>query len=323
MNPMIAQLAATDRNPAQETQYQQLLQQAGIPFTIQGGKTNVQGFGFGGNGTGPQAESFFGSGGSGGNTASNAMDIMKQAQQFQVQQNQPAIQTLQTQAQSLPDQYAALLNEIKGAGTAATNYGIMGAGQNLAARGITPDSALYNTTVSQAIAPIGQQYGGLEASLGQGSVQTLNDLAGSIAALQAGNVPGAENFSANISALQNALQIAKLPRETGGMVYNPATNTFTTAPVNTPNTSVNTQNTPVNTSNTTVNTPNTTVNSTPTSTTQSGGGAAAANAFIASLPQNNQNGINPNLLGGINLGNVKGLPTSMNQSNTFGGLSLK
>ena len=246
------------------------------------------------------------------------MALMRQAQQFQVQQNQPAIQTLKSQAQSLPDQYAALLNEIKGAGTAATNYGIMGAGQNLAARGITPDSALYNTTVSQAIAPIGQQYGGLEAQLGQGSVQTLTDLAGSIAALQAGNVPGAQNFSANISALQNALQIAQLPRETSGMVYNPATNTFTTAPVNTPTTT-----TPAVTAQTT---PTTVVNTQPTTTqqtTQPGGGAAAANAFLASLPQNNQNGINPNLLGGINLGQVKGLPTSMNQGNTFGGLSLR
>lgn len=212
MNPMIAQLAATDRNPAQETQYQQLLQQAGIPFTVQGGKTNVQGFGFGGNGTGPQAESFFGVGG-GASTSSatnTALDAMKQAQAFQVAQNQPAIQTLQSQAQSLPDKYAALLNEIKGAGTVATNYGIRAAGENLAARGITPDSALFNTTTAESIAPIGLQYGGLESELGQGSISTLTGLAGSIAALQAGNVPSAQNFGANISALQNALAIARL-----------------------------------------------------------------------------------------------------------------
>lgn len=145
-----------------------------------------------------------------GAASTDPVALMKQAQAFQVQQNQPAISTLGSLQSSLPDQYAALLNEIKGAGTAATNYGIMGAGQNLAARGITPDSALYNTTVSQAIAPIGQQYGGLEAQLGEGSVQTLTGLAGSIAALQAGNVPSAQNFSANISALQNALAIAQL-----------------------------------------------------------------------------------------------------------------
>lgn len=150
------------------------------------------------------------SGAPGGDSSSSAIDAMKQAQAFQVQQNQPAIATLGSQATSLPDQYAALLAEIKGAGSAATNYGIQGANENLAARGITPDSALYNTTVAGAIAPIGLQYGGLEAQLGEGSVSTLTGLAGSIASLQAGNVPSAQTFGANISSLQNALQIAQL-----------------------------------------------------------------------------------------------------------------
>lgn len=151
-----------------------------------------------------------GGGATGGASSTDPMALVRQAQQFQVEQNQPAIQTLQKQSQTLPDQYSALLAEIKGAGSAATNYGIMGANENLAARGITPNSALYNTTVAGAIAPIGLQYGGLEAQLGQGSVQTLTDLAGSIAALQAGNVPSAQNFGANISSLQNALAIARL-----------------------------------------------------------------------------------------------------------------
>lgn len=178
-------------NPVQRTQYQQLLGNAGLPPNATPGSTPSS----------PSAST---------PTASNAVDLMKQAQQYQVQQNAPAIATLGSVQQSLPDQYAALLAEIKGAGTVATNYAIQGAGENLAARGITPDSALFNTTVGSAIAPIGLQYGGLEAQLGQGSVQTLTDLAGSIAALQAGNVPQAMNFGGNIAALQNALQIAQL-----------------------------------------------------------------------------------------------------------------
>lgn len=48
---VLQQLAKTDRNPAQETQYQQELSAAGIPFTVENGKANVAGFGTGGNGS--------------------------------------------------------------------------------------------------------------------------------------------------------------------------------------------------------------------------------------------------------------------------------
>lgn len=46
---MLQQLYKTGRNPAQEKQYQQLLREAGIPFTVQDGKTIVSGYGAGGN----------------------------------------------------------------------------------------------------------------------------------------------------------------------------------------------------------------------------------------------------------------------------------
>ncbi|HEX9060857.1 MAG TPA: hypothetical protein VF941_11815 [Clostridia bacterium] len=55
----LVDLASTDRNPMQEQDYQTQLKSANIPFTIENGKANVQGFGIGGNGTGDQAQSFF------------------------------------------------------------------------------------------------------------------------------------------------------------------------------------------------------------------------------------------------------------------------
>ena len=45
----LQQLSITDRNPVQETRYQQLLSQAGTPFTLDNGKASVAGFGTGGN----------------------------------------------------------------------------------------------------------------------------------------------------------------------------------------------------------------------------------------------------------------------------------
>lgn len=52
-------LASMDRNPIQDTQFRKLLEQSGIPFTVDNGRTNVTGFGFGGNTARPMAESFF------------------------------------------------------------------------------------------------------------------------------------------------------------------------------------------------------------------------------------------------------------------------
>lgn len=43
------QLSKTDRNPIQETRYQELLRQMGIPFSFQDNKAYIQGFGTGGN----------------------------------------------------------------------------------------------------------------------------------------------------------------------------------------------------------------------------------------------------------------------------------
>lgn len=55
----LAQYAAMDRNPIQEQEYQKLLTASNIPFTLEGGKANVTGFGVGGNAYGDQARSFF------------------------------------------------------------------------------------------------------------------------------------------------------------------------------------------------------------------------------------------------------------------------
>ena len=58
----LQKLAATDRNPSQESRYRELLTQANIPFTTGGGfsmNTNVQGFGTGGNAYGDAAGAFF------------------------------------------------------------------------------------------------------------------------------------------------------------------------------------------------------------------------------------------------------------------------
>lgn len=52
-------LAATDRNPIQEGEFQRALRERGIGFDIRDGRTFVEGFGSGGNTARPLAEQFF------------------------------------------------------------------------------------------------------------------------------------------------------------------------------------------------------------------------------------------------------------------------
>lgn len=58
----LIQLAGSDRNPIQDEEFQALLKGSGYGYTVDGGKTNVAGFGFGGNNAMDQARSFFAGG---------------------------------------------------------------------------------------------------------------------------------------------------------------------------------------------------------------------------------------------------------------------
>lgn len=203
----------------------------------------LQAAGDSGNPTGVYSPGqFFGSsGGGGGNTAQSALDLMKQAQAFQVQQNQPAIASLQTEGTSLQQQYADMLKEIQGGQSAQTTFTTGAVNSSLAQRGIDPNSVYGQEQFGSALTPVNQQYGGLEAQLAQGSADTLLGLAQSIAGLQAGNVPQAMNFGANIAGLANALAVQQLanqaPINTTGNVF--ANGSFQSLPVNTPPTKTN------------------------------------------------------------------------------------
>lgn len=55
----LQQLAKTGRNPIEEREYQDLLKASNVPFTVENGVANVQGFGIGGNTAGEAAATFF------------------------------------------------------------------------------------------------------------------------------------------------------------------------------------------------------------------------------------------------------------------------
>lgn len=147
----------------------------------------------------------------GGNTTTtsavtNPLDLAKQAQQLQIQANQPAIQTLNTQKSSLDQKYDDLLKSIDASQGVALDKQTLATNSELAKRGITADSGIAQTEQASAALPVTTQFGQLKANTGVQREQDLNTLAANIASLQAGNVPGALSFSTGVGSLQNQAQ---------------------------------------------------------------------------------------------------------------------
>lgn len=142
----------------------------------------------------------------------NLMKSAQQLQNFQVQANQPAIQTLQSQYNpttgtgALTQAYGSLLQSITQEEQPALNQTTLGAAQSLASRGILPTSALYQQTVGSALLPVTAQFGQLTAQTGLGETQDLAAVAGSIAQLQAGNPTASITGAQNLLGLQQTAQ---------------------------------------------------------------------------------------------------------------------
>ena len=84
------------------------------------------------------------------NIANNPMAAAKQAQQMQIQANQPAIQTLQTQETSLAQQYKDLLTSVTNQGQAAMNTATSGENAYLGQHGLLSQAGVGNNQLSQA-----------------------------------------------------------------------------------------------------------------------------------------------------------------------------
>ncbi len=136
-----------------------------------------------------------------------AVNSAQALQQFQVQANQPAIQTLQNQYNpstgggALVDKYNDLLSSIKGVGSVAVNQATLGAANELGQRGLLPSSSLYQQSVGSALQPVTSGIQQNLATVGLGEQQDLGNIANQIAQLQAGNP------TASITGAQNLLQL--------------------------------------------------------------------------------------------------------------------
>lgn len=153
----------------------------------------------------------------------NLLDTAKQLQQFQVQANQPAIQTLQSQQGDLKTKYDDLLASIKGQQATAEGYTTRATSSELGRRGLLPQSEEGQRTIASALQPLASQYQGLTAQTGLAQEQDMMSLAQKIASLQAGNPEGASSQalsllgvqqSASNAAAQIALQQQQMQQQT-------------------------------------------------------------------------------------------------------------
>lgn len=127
------------------------------------------------------------------------------AQELYQQQQGSAISGLQTQKAGLAGQYGSLLQTVTGEYQPLINQTTQTAGAAESARGLTPDSQLYQQQVQGALQPV---YGAEAANaqqIGQGSIADTNTLAQAIAAAQQG---GAQ-FGATLPLQFGSLSLAQ------------------------------------------------------------------------------------------------------------------
>jgi hypothetical protein len=169
------------RNPGQETEYQNLLRQHNLAS----------------NATPDSYES------------DKALSTAKQAQQMQIEANQPAIATLNQHKTDLDSKYKDLLTSITASEQPALDAQTVATNNELGRRGITSDSGLAQNQMAKSLLPITTQFGQLQADTGVSHENDLTSLAQQIASLQAGNIPNALNFGNSTQSLaQQAQQIA-------------------------------------------------------------------------------------------------------------------
>lgn len=175
-----------------------------------------------------------------------------------IQQSQPEISTLQqyynpsSGSGILSQQYGSILNQIVGAGSAATGIQSNVTNTQLAQRGILPSSLTGQETLANTLLPMTQQIGSTEAGFTQQYGQQVLGIGSTIGALQSGSPALSlnsaqgllnlqapqENFAGTVGPTYQNLQLAGslagaslgttgLIQTTGAneALYNPANNT--------------------------------------------------------------------------------------------------
>lgn|SRR3990167_5499880 len=157
-------------------------------------------------------------------TVQRALDMTRQAYQPAVsslQAGMPEIsqrfetqkQQLQAEVEPLQQRYQRLLDQIKGSEQQSVQRESIAQANELGRRGILPSSGLYEQTVSKALQPINEQFGGLTADVGfqqEAGLRNLQNLISNLPLQQTEAQRAVQNAVAQLQAGggQNAIQTA-------------------------------------------------------------------------------------------------------------------
>lgn len=142
-----------------------------------------------------------------------AQQTIKAAQavrDFNIQSNQPAIASYEASKVPLNQRYQNLLNTIKGNQTVAENRQTVTTGNELAKRGLSNDSGVYQQEMTNAVNPVTQGFTNqYEGALANQNVD-LSAIENAIASLKTGNPESSVSAALNIgSQEQQAQQFAQ------------------------------------------------------------------------------------------------------------------
>lgn len=133
------------------------------------------------------------------------VDTAKRLNEFQVQQNQPAIQSLESSKQPLQQRYSDLVANIKGNQQTAENRQTISTKNELARRGIS-GGGFYDQQLTDSLTPITNDYTNMLSQANTGQSQDLSNIGLQIAQLQAGNPSNSISSALNLTGLQSQAQ---------------------------------------------------------------------------------------------------------------------
>lgn len=133
------------------------------------------------------------------------VDTAKRLNDFQVQANQPAIQSLQASQDPLKQRYSDLISNIKGNQQTAENRQTVSTKNELARRGIS-GGGFYDQQLTDSLTPITSDYTNMLSQANTGQSQDLSNIGLQIAQLQAGNPSSSISSALNLTGLQSQAQ---------------------------------------------------------------------------------------------------------------------
>lgn len=143
-------------------------------------------------------------------STTQALDSARQIRDFNVQSNQPAIQSYEASKNPLQDRYKNLLQTIKGNQQVAENRQTTTTNNEMGRRGISNDSGVYEQEMTNAVNPITQQYTGMYGDANAQQGIDMSNIDKAIAMLKTGNPEAA--FSGGMGIQSNVQQAEQQAR---------------------------------------------------------------------------------------------------------------